>query len=69
MTACKDGRRDVVQMIIDRLGPSIELNARNNGGDTAFMMACSNGHKGSQCSQNYPEVVAAEKQGKTKADE
>ena len=38
------GHKDVVQMLLDN-SERIELNARNNGGLTAFMMAGRYGHR------------------------
>ena len=46
MIACKNGHKDVVQLLLDNSDSNIELNARTNWwGRTALMFACSNGHK------------------------
>ena len=41
--ACFNGHKDVVQLLLKYI--RIELNARDNGGTTAFTWACKNGHK------------------------
>ena len=43
--ACKNGHKDVVQLLLDSEGKNIELNARDNEGYTQFMIACEFGQK------------------------
>ena len=45
MIACKDRRKDVIQLLLDNSKGNINLNERNQWGQTAFMYACENGHK------------------------
>merc|ERR1711894_863524 len=44
MVACHFGRKDIVKWILDNR-KEVDLNAQDNSGRTAFMLACSNGHK------------------------
>ena len=44
MVACGNGHKDVVQLLL-ATEKNIDLNARCNGGCTAFMDACAMGHK------------------------
>ena len=44
MKACFRGHKDVVKLLLDS-SERIELNARNNDGKTAFMLACQYGGK------------------------
>ena len=44
MFACGNGHKDVVKLLLDH-SERIELNARDNEGQTVFMFACGNGHK------------------------
>ena len=43
--ACRHGRKDVVQLLLEQSGGNIDFNATNNYGTTALMKACWNGHK------------------------
>ena len=48
MSACKKGYKDVVKLLLDHSKTTIDLNVRtiySNSGTSAFMLACSNGHK------------------------
>ena len=45
MCACQDGRKDVVQLLLDNSKRNIDLNARSNRGLTAFIYACQYRHK------------------------
>ena len=53
MHACKPsisfvigrGRNNVVQLLLDHLGESIDLNIKNNNGETAMMIASHRGHQ------------------------
>ena len=47
MYACKDGHKDVVQLLLEleHSALNVELNARSNDGSTAFMWACAKGRK------------------------
>ena len=45
MWACKDGHKDVVQMLLEHSNPRIDINAKANNGSTAFIMACERGQK------------------------
>ena len=40
MLACKNGRTNVVQLLLDNSEMNIDLNARDNDGWTAFIIAC-----------------------------
>ena len=42
--ACFYGHKDIVQLLLKH-HERIELNAKTNGGTTAFMLACYYGHK------------------------
>ena len=42
MQLCFEGSNDIVQLLLDHLGPNIDLNAKNNGW-TALMRACIHG--------------------------
>ena len=57
MNACRNGHKDVVQLLLDN-SEEIELNVCNIAGITAFMWACQNGHKDVvQLFLDYPERV------------
>ena len=57
MTACDDGHKDVVQLLLNHC-ERIELNARDNNGYTAFMRACKLGRKDVvKLLLKYPKVV------------
>ena len=47
MYACKDGHKDVVQLLLEleHSALNVELNARSNDGSTAYMWACAKGRK------------------------
>ena len=45
MWACYLGHKDVVQLLLDNSERNIDLNARNQFGETALMYACENGNK------------------------
>ena len=45
MEACYNGRKDVVQLLLDNSERNFDLNARNTAGWTAFVMACKCGSK------------------------
>ena len=45
MSACQEGHKDVVQLMLDHSNSNIDLNARDNKGGTAYLGACSEGHK------------------------
>merc|ERR1711983_185310 len=46
LEACKSGETKVVQLLLERCNSEIiDLNASNNYGWTAFMVACMRGHK------------------------
>ena len=45
MIACKDGHKDVVHLFLENADRNIDINARNQLGQTAFMYASKNGHK------------------------
>ena len=44
MTACFNGHKDIVRLLLDHLD-IIDLNAKDCTGMTALMQACFNGHK------------------------
>ena len=44
MCACKFGLREVVELILDHFGRSIDFNTKTNDGKTALMYACKKGH-------------------------
>ena len=45
MSACNNGHKDVVQLLLKHSDKNIDLNASRNNGMTAYMMAMSRGHK------------------------
>ena len=42
--ACNKEHTEVVKLLLNHSDPSIEFNARNELGDTAFLWACREGH-------------------------
>ena len=45
MVACGSGHKDVVQLLLDNSERNIDMNARSNGGSTAFIYSCKYGRK------------------------
>ena len=45
MWACRNGHKDTVQLLLNCSDKKIELNIRDDLGQTAFMFACFNGNK------------------------
>ena len=45
MMACKNGHKDVVELLLNHSNPRIDVNAKANNDTTAFIMACKKGHK------------------------
>ena len=58
MTACFNGHKDIVRLLLDHLD-IIDLNAGDSNGETAFMIACHYGHKDvSNCSWTIPKELS-----------